>query len=84
MEEKKPTSKTKRVLAWIAIVLILAIYIVGLVFAMLGNGYTIPVVMTCLLLASYLAVYFQLGQALVRLFTRKKNTIENEGEKKDE
>ena len=51
-KEEKKVSPAKRVLAIIAVVLIIAVYIVGLVFAIMGKGYAIPVVMTSMLVGS--------------------------------
>ena len=60
-----------------AVVLIIAVYIVGLVFAIMGKGYAIPVVMTSMLVAAYIAVYFHLGQVLVRLLKGKNKKNED-------
>ena len=76
-KEEKKVSPAKRVLAIIAVVLIIAVYIVGLVFAIMGKGYAIPVVMTSMLVAAYIAVYFHLGQVLVRLLKGKNKKNED-------
>lgn len=83
-EEKAPVTKTKRILALIGVILVIAVYIVGLVFAFMGKGYSVTVVMTCILLASYIAVYFHFGQMLVNLVKRKNKNLSEEGEQEDE
>lgn len=84
MNDKPPVSRAKRIWAMIAVILIIAVYVVGLVFAFMGNGYSIMVVTSCILLASYIAVYFHLGQVLVNLIKGKHKKLSEEGDKEDE
>ena len=71
----------KRVFAWIGIILILAVYVVGLVFAVKGGDYSVPVVMSSILIIAYFSFYFHLGKMFADILKRNR---EKQEEKKKE
>ncbi len=73
----------KRVLAWIAIIAIAAVYIVALVFAIRGGSLAIPVAMSCILGITYLSFYFHVGKTFADILKwyREKKDENNEKEK---
>lgn len=72
--------KLRRILALSAVVIIIGLYVASLVFAAMGGSLAVPLTMTCVLIVSYLAVYFHIGKVLADLLKRnRKNREDAEG-----
>ena len=65
--------KVKRVLALVAVVAIVAVYGVALIYAIKGGNMAVPVVMACLMISMYLAVYFHIGKVLADVLKRHRD-----------
>ncbi len=68
--------KVKRILAWIAIIAIVAVYVIAIVFAFRGGDLAIPVTMSCILIVAYLSFYFHLGRVFVNIFSNRRKKVD--------
>ncbi len=68
--------KVKRILAWIAIIAIVAVYVIAIVFAFRGGDMAIPVTMSCILIVAYLSFYFHLGRVFVNIFSNRRKKVD--------
>lgn len=73
----------KRVFAWIGIIAIIAVYIIAIVFAVMGGDLAIPVTMSCIIGVAYLSFYFHIGKTFADILKRYREK-KNEEKKEDE
>lgn len=76
--------KLKRILAWIAIIAIVAMYVIAIVFAFRGGDLAIPVTMSCILIVAYLSFYFHLGKVFAGIFSNRRKKKEEMDRKLEE
>ena len=74
----------KRVFAWIAIIAIIAVYVVALVFAFMGGDLAVPVTMSCILGVAYLSFYFHIGKVFADILKRHKDKKKEEANEASE
>lgn len=71
----------KRVFAWIAIIVIAAVYVTAIVFAVRGGDMAVPVTMSCILGVTYLSFYFHIGKTFADILKRHREKKEEENDK---